>query len=108
MKKAYCTYGSRTGLRFMDLRDFISDYAIELENYYGVDFGEDKRDVFQTFGRFDGGYQPCIICFVDEEDRRFFCINQQACSSQGRGKKETKDHTSVFISDAKKSDEQNP
>lgn len=91
MKKAYCIYGSRTGLRCMDLRDFISDYAIELENYYGVDFGEDKRGL-SDFGRFDGGEQPCIICFVDEEDRTFASTNRPALRRAGRKRRQKIKH----------------
>ena len=91
MKKAYCTYGSRSGLRCMDLRDFIGDYAIELENYYGADFGEDKRGL-SDFGRFDGGEQPCIICFVDEEDIAFASTNKPALRRAGRKRRQKIKH----------------
>ena len=91
MKKAYCTYGSRSGLRCMDLRDFISDYAIELENYYGVDFGEDKRGLSEL-GGFDGGEDPCIICFIDEEDIAFASTNKPALRRAGRKRRQKIKH----------------
>lgn len=75
----------------MDLRDFIRDYAIELENYYGVDFGEDKRG-FSYFGGFDGSEDPCIICFVDEEDRTFASTKRPALRRAGRGRRQKIKH----------------
>lgn len=91
MKKAYCTYGSRTGLRCMDLIGFISEYANELENYYGEDFGGDKQGL-SFLGGFDGREDPCIICFVDDEDRSFASTNRPALRRAGRKRREKIKH----------------
>ena len=91
MKKPYCSYGSRSGLRDMDLRDFISSYAIELENYYGADFGEDNHN-HPNFGYFDGGEHPCIICLVDEDDRPFSTMNRPVIRKGGKKRRQKIKH----------------
>ena len=91
MKKPYCSYGSRSGLRDMELRDFIQEYAIELENYYGVDFGEDNH-IRSEFGYFDGGEHPCIICLVDEDDRPFSTVNKPVLRKGGKKRRQKIKH----------------
>ena len=91
MKKPYCSYGSRSGLRDMELRDFIQEYAIELENYYGVDFGEDNHNRSE-FGYFDGGEHPCIICLVDEDDRPFSTVNKPVLRKGGKKRRQKIKH----------------
>lgn len=82
MQKPYCTYTSRTGLRCMDLRDFICEYGAEMEEYYGVCFGGDNQN-YPWLGGFDGGEGACIICFVDEEDHKFSSKNKPALRRAG-------------------------
>ena len=91
MKKPYCSYGPRTGLRDLDLRDFIQEYANELDDYYGVDFGADNQN-HPEFGYFDGGEHPCIICLVDEEDRPFSTVNKPILRKGGKKRRQKIKH----------------